>query len=575
MRARSPARAIAVRLADRLPLLVDAYRFLVHPGWELAIWRDDFAARRRLRWLRDVEPPSPGAPRALFVLRREDLFDIKSRLMLGAALQLEGVEPVVLANHHRVPRILRYARAFGVDSLHFRSDFPLSAAETAKITARRAELMAEEPEFSTVLAWTHGGQPLGERVLSTLIRETLDGEPDLGDPAIHQRLGRLVVQALVNYRQAERILDAIEPRWLLADESGYLTNGPLVDVALARGAEVFEVTPFLRDGTLVFKRMSSELGRETAPSVSRSTLELLSETPWTPAQDAELTRELQRRYGGDSAIQRMYQATTRPVEREGICRELELDPTLPIAVVFSHVLWDASFFYGQDLFLTYRRWLEATILAAAANPAVNWLIKTHPSNAFRLRHGDVSGPVAEVEVVRGCLRDLPQHVRLVLPETTVSSLSLFRHADVGITVRSTAGLEMACFGKPVITAGSGHYSGLGFTIDSSSPGEYLECLARVSDHLAPLGEGQVVRARRYAHALFELRPWVARSFAIRHDFPRDGRHPLDRNLVPIARSLAEAADNGDLHRWAAWAVRGRAADYLETPAPVALDPVPG
>jgi hypothetical protein len=422
--------------------------------------------------------------------------------------------------------------------------------------------MARDDAFAAVRDWTWRGHPLGERVLSTLIRELVTGEPDLGDPAVRARMARILARAMASYREAEKVLDDVQPSWVLSDETGYATNGPMVDVALSRGLDVFESTPFVREGTLLFKRMNRDVGREPAASVSRATFERLAARPWTAAQDRELMAELEGRYAGRTRMQRMYQWDTEPADRAEICRELGLDPALPIAVVFSHVLWDASFFYGEDLFLHYGAWLEATLGAAVTNPRASWLIKTHPANAFRLAHGDVRGPVAEVEVVRRSVEDLPGHVRLVLPDTRISSLSLFRHADVGVTVRSTAGLEMACFGKPVVTAGTGHYSGLGFTCDSATREEYLERLGRI-ETLGPASREATERARRYARALFQLRPWTARSFELRLDYAERGWHPLDRNLIPRARSLEEAERFGDLHRWADWAVHSGQADYVE------------
>ena len=559
----SRIRSLARRLAEHAPPLKDAYRVAVQPRWELDNWRDYFATRRGLRWLRQLPAPAEGAPRALLVLRREDIFDVKCRSMLGAALKLEGVEPVVLTNDRRVPRIHRYVRAFGLQAIRSRDELPLDGREHAEIEELASELMERQDDFASVLEWTHRGHRLGERVLSTLIRETLEGQPDLADPDVRRRMRRILVEVLHNYRQAEKVLDALSPRWVLADESGYAMNGPLVDVAISRGSDVIETTPFLRAGSLLFKRVNQELGCAPAASVSPATFAALAERPWTAAQDRELIDELEERYSGRSGLQKMYQGKTRSADRRAICRELGLDPGLPLAVVFCHVLWDSSFFYGSDLFLTYRAWLEQTLRAAAANPRVSWLIKAHPSNLFRLRHGDVRGPVGEVEVARGALAELPGHIRLVLPDSPISSLSLFREADVGITVRSTAGLEMACFGKPVLTAGSGHYSGLGFTHDSHTAEEYLERLRRLGDPLRPLDADQTRRARVYAHALMKVRPWILRSFRTRYDFPENGRHPLDRNLVPAVGSLAEAEAQGDLHRWAAWAVRSRSADYLE------------
>jgi hypothetical protein len=51
---------------------------------------------------------------------------------------------------------------------------------------------------------------------------------------------------------------------------------------------------------------------------------------------------------------------------------------------------------------------------------------------------------------------------VLLPDTKISTLSLYRFADYGVTVRGTPGLEIACFGKPAFTAGTGTYAGLGF-----------------------------------------------------------------------------------------------------------------
>lgn len=556
-------RSAAVRLADRAPWLVDLYRWSRNPRWEAAIRRDTGEARRRLGWLRRLPEPPPGTPVVLLVMRREDVFDVKSSLMLGAALKLAGVRPVILAQHRRVPRIRRYARAFGVRDLRHRDEFPLTAGEREEIEARADELLARGDDFAAARGWSERGQPLGERALSTLIRRTLDGEPDLSHPELRRALRAILVEVSTNYRVAECALDAVDPAWVIADETGYATNGPLVDLALARGLEVLELTPYVREGALVFKRMSARLGRTATPSVSERTLERLEERPWTTADDETFEREIETRYGRRSSLRSMYQGETDSLDREQICRLLDLDPARPLVVIFSHVLWDASFFYGEDLFANYGEWLEETVRAAVANPRLQWLVKTHPANAFRIRHGDVSGPVAEVEVVRRSVDELPSHVRLLMPDTAISSLDLYRCADLGVTVRGTAGLEMACFGKPVVTGGSGHYSGLGFTRDAASREEYLALLAGAETLTTPLATAARNRARRYAYSLFHLRPWTGRSFEVRLDYPEQGWHPLDRNVVPVARTLAEARDFGDLHRWAEWVAESGEADYLE------------
>jgi hypothetical protein len=180
---------------------------------------------------------------------------------------------------------------------------------------------------------------------------------------------------------------------------------------------------------------------------------------------------------------------------------------------------------------------------------------------FRTAHGDVAEST-EVTLVRDHFRELPDHVRLLLPETRISTRSLYEFADYGVTVRGTAGMEMACFGKAVFTAGTGAYSGLGFTTDSASVEEYLDRLSCIQEY-GPLGATAQQRARRYVHALFVRRPWAARSFRLVFDFPESGWNPLDRNVewaVPTVRSLH---DCGDLDAWASWVLNHDSVDYLE------------
>ena len=62
-------------------------------------------------------------------------------------------------------------------------------------------------------------------------------------------------------------------------------------------------------------------------------------------------------------------------------------------------------------------------------------------------------------LIRERVGKLPPHVRVLAPDTKVSTLSLFRSIDAGITVRGSIGYELPCFGVPVVTAGTGRYSG--------------------------------------------------------------------------------------------------------------------
>ena len=55
------------------------------------------------------------------------------------------------------------------------------------------------------------------------------------------------------------------------------------------------------------------------------------------------------------------------------------------------------------------------------------------------------------------------------PYSEISTRSIFGVTDYGITIRGSVGFELPCFGVPVLTAGTGFYSGRGFTIDRGGP----------------------------------------------------------------------------------------------------------
>jgi hypothetical protein len=361
--------------------------------------------------------------------------------------------------------------------------------------------------------------------------------------------------------RAERLLADLQPRVVLVEEANYSINGPLVDVATERGIDVVQTIPTWRDDSLMSKRLTAHNRRVDAKSVAPETLDTLLSEPWTAADDEELDADFDRRYGGAWQLGRQFQPGTEPHSYQQVVSELGLDPARRTAVIFAHVLWDASLFFGVDLFENYADWFVQAVGAAVENDRVNWIVKAHPSNVFRSAHGDVQGECSELVLLREHFPELPSHVKLLQPETKISTVSLYRFADYGVTVRGTPGMEMACFGKSVFTAGTGTYAGLGFTHDSESPAQFLERLGEI-ERYGPLSAEATARARRYAHTLFIRRPWPARSFSMTFDFPERGWHPLDRNVEWRVRSTEELHRTGDLDNWAAWVVGSREADYL-------------
>src|SRR5262249_50962963 len=156
--------------------------------------------------------------------------------------------------------------------------------------------------------------------------------------------------------------------------------------------------------------------------------------------------------------------------------------------------WDEALFFGNDLFDDFEHWLLETTRAACQNRNLNWIIKLHPANVIKLLDHQKTQTPSEL-VVLSQLGPLPEHVKILPADTDINTQSLFPLIDYGLTVRGTIGLELPCFGIPVLLAGTGRYSGKGFTIDPETREEYLKQLMSLHE-VAPLSDEIVQMARQ-------------------------------------------------------------------------------
>jgi hypothetical protein len=528
---------------------------------ELAI-REDFAEFERAA--RQVIRPLPKAEPAgvsLVVSLSGMIYSVKLEGMLGKALELAGHPPIVLT-YRQSYWTRRYFGAYGLNRFVFLDDFPIDESEIE--TSRRAAdaWFAGPFSFSTVKGWTFEGAPVGQYAVSTVARKLHRGMPDLTQRTVREELYRQLLKSIQGFLRARRVLNTLSPAVCLFNEINYADYGPIYYAAFERHLNIVQFVHALRDRALVLKRSATETYRSHPNSISLRTLQELEDAPWTEAHQQALEQEFSDRYSGKWFLTRRDQKGTRMKSRDELMAQLALDPQRKTAVVFSHVLWDANLFYGTDLFEDNEHWFVETVRAACANPSVNWVVKLHPANRRQLEWDGYKDELNEVAAIRASIGDLPAHVRLVLPDSDINTYSILELADYGVTVRGTVGMELPCLGIPVLTAGTGRYSGLGFTIDSRTREEYLARIATIQD-LPPLDAKTRERAKRHAFAVFCLRPWIMESFE--NFFPEDiaGFHPLNPSLRIKALTPGQVLQNGDLGKFARWALNQSKFDYLE------------
>jgi hypothetical protein len=478
--------------------------------------------------------------------------------MLARALALRGYRPLVLTSSLVRRSAGRYHRAFGVGAVELER-FEHSADAAA--AAREADsLLDRAGTVQELKALHYRDVNVGQHVLSTVSRRLFDGSVAFHDPEARELVRRLLPETMALTLTAERMLDRLQPDVLVFNEARYAGYGPIFESALARDLDVVQFVHGYSDDALVFKRYAAGTSRVHPRSLSDASWAEVERMSWRAEHETQLSRQFEVRYGGVDLLSRRLHEHTQRRGRDELARALGVDATKPSAVLFSHVLWDANLFYGDDLFEDQEEWLIETIRSAAANPHLNWIVKLHPANVWKRRLEGQTGELPELEAIRTKLGELPPHVHVLLPDSDVSTLDLFGLAAFAITIRGTVGVEAPCFGVPVVTAGTSHYSGRGFTLDSATAEEYRALLARLHEQ-QPLTDAQVLLAKKHAHALFVRRPLHFTSFRSVID-PESRGGPFSHDVELTIRSRAELETAADLREFADWvADRGRE-DYL-------------
>jgi hypothetical protein len=522
--------------------------------------RDLWAFRRRHGAVLGHVPAGQARGTVLLASLTYSVFQLKLEGMLAKAFQLAGVEPVAaVPSDSNLPR--RYLEVFGVK--RFVSLDGFADAGTDERAGREAVAMLQPvADAAGVKELTFRGAGVGRQALSTVSRHLHDGAVDASDPETRELIRKFLGLAVRTTLASERLLDELRPESVLFNERNYAAEGPLSDLALERGLNVIQFVSGFEDDSLVFKRYTAATKGLHPRSLSDESWPLVAGLEWTPERDAELERDFEHRYDGTTFLARFNQARTQRVSRDEIAARLGLDPARRTAVVFSHVLWDANMFYGRDLFADQEEWFVQTLRASCENDRVNWIVKLHPANVWKLRRDGYEGELDETRAIRERVGELPAHVHVLPPDSDISTWSLFGVTDYGVTIRGSIGFELPCFGVPVLTAGTGFYSGRGFTHDSASAEEYLARL-RAIEAIEPLPADRVVLARKHAYGLFRLRQTRFSSFRSVYGSPEEVARPFEATIDVSLRRPEDLERAEDLRRFGDWAVESRALDYLE------------
>src|SRR5262249_35339140 len=252
-----------------------------------------------------------------------------------------------------------YFRAFGIDEFVHPEDFVDDGARR-EVDEAVAEAMEGELGVQGLRRFVFRGAHVGEQSLSTLSRRLERGRISLSEPSVRAALEDGIRDSIQSVIAAERLLEELDPDVVLFNEKNYTGFGSIYDLALRRNANVIQ---FVMSGihwrdALVFKRFTEETRRVHPTSLAEPSWLRVRDLPWREDRERGLREEFSLRYGGeDLHPDAGLQAGKRLKPAEVVRAQLGLDPAKKTVVVFSHVLWDANMFFGEDLFEDQETWI--------------------------------------------------------------------------------------------------------------------------------------------------------------------------------------------------------------------------
>jgi hypothetical protein len=164
-----------------------------------------------------------------------------------------------------------------------------------------------------------------------------------------------------------------------------------------------------------------------------------------------------------------------------IRRELGLDDR-PIVSLFTNILWDSQLYYRFNVFPNMLEWLFQTIRFFGERKDVQLVVRLHPGEA----PGAMPTNQPLLPEIERVFPRVPDNVKIVKPESKVSSYVLGTMSRTALIYGARVGVELVMLGTPVVIAGRGR--------PASGAGSYQGAPSSRPGHVA--GRSVRRRARR-------------------------------------------------------------------------------
>jgi len=355
--------------------------------------------------------------------------------------------------------------------------------------SENAERIASEVRVEDFSGFKLNNLAVGEHALAGVLRYFARG--DLESEPHAQRMAQmylksaiLTIQAVTNLVESEQFDIAVFNHGI------YVPQGLIAEVCRQQDVKIVTWNPAYRKNSFVLSH-----GDSYHHTMISEPTDSWTNMPWDHDSEREIVDYLNtRRHGTQDWI---WFHDEPQEDASKIEKETGLDFSRPVIGMLTNVMWDAQLHYKSNAFSNMLEWVLRSIEHFSGRPELQLAIRVHPAEV----RGSVPSRQPLVDEIEKAFPTLPSNVKLIPPESQISSYTLVENCDAVTIYNTKMGIEAACMGVPVIVAGEAWIRGKGFSNDADSPKEYFTILDGLP-FKSRLDGVQLELAQRYAYHFF-------------------------------------------------------------------------
>jgi len=357
-----------------------------------------------------------------------------------------------------------------------------------------AQKISTEVTFNEYRNFEYAGIKLGEEVFSSVLRATYRGTVE--DTPINRFLvKRYLLSGVLISLILERAFLHLKPDRIIMPHGVYLTHGVANKIANKLHIPVIVYPGFggiRKNSIMLSHKQTYHRTLVYEDNSAWDTTELTAEQ-----RQKTLTYALSKQSGGVDIVN----YHPNPIENEEkILSTLRIDRSRALIALYTNVIWDAQIYYDGNAFENILEWMFLSIERLGKNDKVWAVIRIHPAEV----KGGLPTRQPFLQEIHKHFPILPDNIRIIPPESDLSSYTLAEQSQAVVIYGTKLGLELAIRGIPVVVCGETFCRGKGFTTDITSKQQYIEFLKNIQN-IKRLDKPTIERAIKYGHYLYYKR----------------------------------------------------------------------